>query len=132
MTVTDPIADYLVMVKNAVKAYKEDVRIPASQIKLEITKILKEEGYIDNFKYEEDDKQGIIRVILKYASGKENVIKGIKRISKPSKRVYCKHSKIPMVRRGLGVCIISTSKGILTGAQAKRLKIGGEVICYIW
>lgn len=132
MTVTDPIADYLVMVKNAVKAYKEEVRIPASQIKLEITKILKEEGFVDNFKYEEDDKQGVIRVMLKYGPNKEKVIKGIKRISKCSKRVYCKHTKIPMVQRGLGVCIISTSKGILTGAQAKRLKMGGEVICYIW
>jgi len=132
MTVTDPIADYLVMVKNAVKAFKEEVKIPASQIKLEITKILKEEGFVDNFKYEEDNKQGFIRILLKYGPKKEMVIKGIKRVSKPSKRVYCNHAKIPVVLRGLGICVISTSKGILTGAQAKRLKIGGEVICYIW
>jgi small subunit ribosomal protein S8 len=132
MSITDPIADYLTIIRNAVRANHEEVKMPASQAKLEITKILKEEGYIDNFKYEEDNKQGIIRIMLKYSVHKESVIKGIKRISKPSRRLYCTCARIPMVQKGLGICVISTSKGLLTGAQAKRLKIGGEVLCYIW
>ncbi|OGF61665.1 MAG: 30S ribosomal protein S8 [Candidatus Fischerbacteria bacterium RBG_13_37_8] len=132
MPVTDPIANYLVCIKNAITVKKEKQRIPASQMKLEITKILKEEGYIENFKYEEDGKQGFIVITLKYGPNNERLIREIKRISKPSKRVYCKYSKIPKIKRGLGICIISTSKGVITGEQARRLKIGGELLCYIW
>jgi len=132
MPITDPIADYLVRIKNAVKAYKDVVIIPSSQMKLEITKILKEEGFIENFKYEEDGKQGLIKIYLKYGPNREQVLRGIKRISKPGRRVYCKNSKIPKVQRGLGICILSTSKGILTDNQARRLKVGGEILCYIW
>lgn len=132
MPITDPIADYLVRIKNAVKVYKDVIIIPSSQMKLEITKILKEEGFIENFKYEEDGKQGLIKIYLRYGSTKEQVIRGIKRISKPGRRVYCKSSNIPKVQKGLGICILSTSKGILTDSQARRLKVGGEILCYIW
>lgn len=132
MPVTDPIANYLVSIKNAAMANKDKVKILASQMKLEITKILKEEGFIENFKYEDDGKQGQITITLKCGPAKERVIHELRRISKPSRRVYCKYSKIPIIKRGLGICILSTSKGIITGEQAKRLKIGGELICYVW
>jgi small subunit ribosomal protein S8 len=132
MPITDPIANYLVSIKNAIMANKDKVVIPASQMKLEITKILKDEGYIENFKYEEDGKQGKIIIDLKYGPANERVIHELKRISKPGRRVYCKYSKIPIIKRGLGICILSTSKGIVTGEQARRLKIGGELICYVW
>ncbi len=132
MPVNDPIGNYLVSIKNAIMANKDKVKVPASQMKLEITKILKDEGYIDNFKYEEDGKQGQIIITLKYGAENEKVIHELRRISKPSRRVYCKSSKIPIVKRGLGICIISTSKGIVTGEQAKRLRVGGELICYVW
>lgn len=132
MPVTDPIANYLVSIKNAAMANKDKVKILASQMKLEITKILKEEGFIENFKYEDDGKQGQIIITLKCGPAKERVIHELRRISKPSRRVYCKYSKIPIIKRGLGICILSTSKGIITGEQAKRLKIGGELICYVW
>ncbi len=132
MPVNDPIGNYLVSIKNAIMANKDKVKVPASQMKLEITKILKDEGYIDNFKYEEDGKQGQIIITLKYGAENEKIIHELRRISKPSRRVYCKSSKIPIVKRGLGICIISTSKGIVTGEQAKRLRVGGELICYVW
>lgn len=132
MPITDPIANYLVSIKNAVMANKDKVKIPASQMKLEITKILKEEGFIENFKYEDDGKQGQIIITLKYGPANEGVIHELRRISKVSRRVYRKYNKIPIIKRGLGICIISTSKGIITGEQARRLKIGGELICYVW
>lgn len=131
MSRTDLIADSFTMIRNAIMARKENVDVPASKQNKSILDILKKESYIDNFKLIEDKKQGYLRVYLKYTSGKP-AIKSIKRVSKPGLRVYVKHQKIPSVLRGRGLAIISTSKGITTGEEAKDLKLGGEVIGYIW
>ncbi|MCK4597716.1 30S ribosomal protein S8 [bacterium] len=132
MTMTDPIADMLTRIRNGYKAKFRKVDIPASNLKKEIARILLEEMYIGNYKLIEDDWQGIIRVYLKY-DAKENIpIVGLKRISKPGKRVYATKDKIPRVRNGLGTAIISTSKGIITDRACRQLGIGGEVLCYVW
>jgi len=131
MSVTDPIADMLTMIRNAVRTKKEAIDVPASNLKREIVKILKEERYIKNYKIIRDNKQNVIRMFLKY-SGNEPVITDIIRVSKPSRRVYKKWEEIPKVRNGLGIAIISTSKGIMTDKQARALKIGGEIICYVY
>jgi len=131
MSVTDPIADMLTMIRNAVRTKKEAIDVPASNLKREIVKILKEERYIKNYKIIRDNKQNIIRIFLKY-NGNEPVITDIIRVSKPSRRVYKKWEEIPKVRNGLGIAIISTSKGIMTDKQARALKIGGEIICYVY
>ncbi|MCK4272247.1 30S ribosomal protein S8 [bacterium] len=132
MTMTDPIADMLTRIRNGYKAKFRKVDIPASNLKKEIARILLEEMYIGNYKIIEDDWQGIIRVYLKY-DAKENIpIVGLKRISKPGKRVYATKDKIPRVRNGLGTAIISTSKGIITDRACRQLGIGGEVLCYVW
>jgi small subunit ribosomal protein S8 len=131
MSVTDPIADMLTMIRNAVRTKKEAIDVPASNLKREIVKILKEERYIKNYKIIRDNKQNVIRIFLKY-SGNEPVITDIIRVSKPSRRVYKKWEEIPKVRNGLGIAIISTSKGIMTDKQARALKIGGEIICYVY
>lgn len=131
MSRTDLIADALTMIRNAIMARKDNVDVPASNTFKSILEILKKENYIDNFKIIEDKKQGILRIYLKYILGK-SAIRGIRRVSKPGLRVYVKCDKIPSVLRGMGLAIISTSKGIMTDKEAKILKIGGEVVGYIW
>ncbi|HHF42148.1 MAG: 30S ribosomal protein S8 [Candidatus Aminicenantes bacterium] len=132
MTMTDPIADMLTRIRNAVMARKKQVEIPCSKMKLEIAKIMKNEGFIQNFKYVDDNKQGMLIITLKYDENKESAITGLERVSKPGRRVYCQKDSIPKVLNGLGIAIISTSRGILTGKQCEELGVGGEVICYIW
>lgn len=132
MSLTDPIADMLTRIRNAGIVKKKDVVIPASRIKVEIAKILKEEGYIKNFKVVDDNKQGILTVVLKYNEENRNVIAGLRRVSRPGCRIYCDQRSIPKVLDGLGVAVISTSKGIYTGKKCKELGIGGEVLCHIW
>jgi len=129
---TDPIADMLTRIRNGSKAKLEKVDIPSSKLKLEIAKILKDEGYIKNLKMVKDRRQGVIRVYLKYTDDEAPVIQGIKRISKPGCRVYTGNDAIPKVLAGLGVAILSTPKGIQTGKQAKKDNVGGEVICHVW
>ncbi|CAH2215210.1 30S ribosomal protein S8 [Tepidibacter aestuarii] len=132
MTMTDPIADMLTRIRNANTVKHETVDIPASNIKKEIARILLEEGFIKGYDVIEDGKQGIIRVQLKYGMNNERVITGIKRISKPGMRVYAAKHEIPKVLNGLGISIISTSKGIITDKQSRKEGVGGEVICYVW
>ncbi|NSW91199.1 MAG: 30S ribosomal protein S8 [Firmicutes bacterium] len=132
MQTTDAIADMLTRIRNASNAKHESVDIPASNIKKEIARILKDEGYIENYEIIEDGKQGIIRIKLKYAANKRNIISGIKRISKPGLRVYAGKDEIPKVLGGLGIAIISTSKGIMTDKGARNEGIGGEVLAFIW
>ena len=132
MVMTDPIADMLTRVRNANSVYHEKVEIPASKIKQAIAEILKAEGFIKDYEVIADDKQGILRVSLKYGSNREKVITGIKRISKPGLRVYAKRDQLPRVLGGLGIAIISTSKGIMTDKAARRDGLGGEVIAYVW
>jgi small subunit ribosomal protein S8 len=131
MSLSDPVADYLARIRNAIAAKHEKVDIPASRIKVEITKILKEEGFIQNFKVQEDSKQGLIRIFLRYSDGTP-VITGIKQVSRPGRRVYARKEKLPKVIGGLGIAIISTSRGIMTGEQSLQSGIGGEVLCEIW
>jgi len=132
MVMTDPIADMLTRIRNGNKAKHEFVDVPASKIKKEISNILLEEGYIKGFDVIDDDKQGIIRVELKYQQNKERVITGIKRISKPGLRVYVGKDETPKVLGGLGIAIISTSQGLITDKKARKQGVGGEVICYVW
>jgi len=129
---SDPIADMLTRIRNANTVRHETVEMPASKIKRQIAEILKSEGFIRDCEYIEDNKQGIIRIFLKYGPNNERVITGLKRISKPGLRVYTKASEIPRVLGGLGIAILSTSKGVMTDKQARQLKTGGEVICYVW
>ncbi|WP_019138784.1 MULTISPECIES: 30S ribosomal protein S8 [Peptoniphilus] len=129
---TDPIADMLSRIRNANNARHKSVDIPCSNIKKEIAKILLDEGYIKGYDVVEDDKQGIIKIDLKYSGDGERVISGLKRISKPGLRVYVKCDDVPKVLGGLGIAIISTSKGIITDKMARQEKVGGEVICYVW
>ena len=129
---TDPIADMLTRIRNANTVGHETVEIPASKMKKAIAEILKEEGYITDFDVIEDDKQGMIKVTMKYGSNKERVISGIKKISKPGLKVYAKANEVPKVLGGLGIAIISTSKGIISDKEARKLGVGGEVICYVW
>ena len=132
MTVSDPIADMLTRIRNANIVRHESLEIPASNIKKEIAEILKNEGFVKNIEYVEDDKQGIIRVFLKYGSNNERVITGLKRISKPGLRVYAKRDELPKVLNGLGVALISTSEGLLTDKEARNKNVGGEVLAYVW
>ena len=129
---TDPIADMLSRIRNANNARHKSVDIPCSNIKKEIAKILLDEGYIKGYDVVEDDKQGMIKIDLKYSQDGERVISGLKRISKPGLRVYVKCDDVPKVLGGLGIAIISTSKGIITDKMARQEKVGGEVICYVW
>jgi len=129
--VTDTIADMLTRIRNANQMRYEEVRVPSSKIKKEIARILKDEGYIVDYKVEDENTQGTIVLTLKYKD-KERVISGLKRISKPGLRVYCTSEDIPQVLNGLGIAIISTSKGIMTDKQARKENIGGEVLAYIW
>ena len=132
MTMTDPIADMLTRIRNANTVKHETVDVPASNIKKEIARILLEEGFVRGYDVIEDGKQGIIRIQLKYGQAGERVISGLKRISKPGMRVYADKHEVPRVLNGLGISIISTSKGILTDKQARKANVGGEVICYVW
>ncbi|MDU2503499.1 MAG: 30S ribosomal protein S8 [Peptoniphilus sp.] len=129
---TDPIADMLSRIRNANNARHKSVDVPCSNIKKEIAKILLDEGYIKGYDVVEDDKQGMIKIDLKYSQDGERVISGLKRISKPGLRVYVKCDDVPKVLGGLGIAIISTSKGIITDKMARQEKVGGEVICYVW
>ena len=132
MAVTDPIADMLTRIRNGTKAKFEKVDVPSSKMKREITKLLKEEGYIKNFKMVTDDLQHeMIRIFLKYDASRKGVIH-VKRISKPGKRVYVKNDQIPSVMSGLGVSILSTPKGLLTDRGARKAHVGGEVLCHVW
>ncbi len=128
---TDPIADYLTRIRNAIERKKEVVEIPGSNLKKEITKILKEEGYIEDYEFIDNNKQGVIKITLKYVDG-ESAITGLERISKPGRRVYSSARKLPKVLNGLGIAIISTSKGVMTDKTARDKNLGGEVLCYIW
>ena len=130
--VTDPIADMLTRIRNAKAMRYKEVEVPASKIKLEIARILKEEGYIVDYKTKESDSQSIIVLTLKYGEKKESVITGLKRISKPGLRVYAKTNEIPKVLNGLGIAIVSTSKGLMTDKEARKNSLGGEVIAYVW
>lgn len=132
MVLTDPIADMLTRIRNASSVKHESVDIPGSNFKTEVANILKEEGYIREYKQIEDDKQGILRIYLKYGPNKEKVISGIKRISKPGLRVYVNKDEIPRVLGGLGIAILSTSNGVMADKSARKSNVGGEVICYVW
>lgn len=132
MTMTDPIADMLTRIRNAVLAKKKDVRIPWCRMNVEIAKILKEEGYIKNFKVMEGNIQSVLNIILKYTDDNESVISGLSRVSSPGCRIYCKSDTIPKVLDGLGIVILSTSKGVMTGKKCEDQGIGGEVLCQVW
>ena len=132
MLCNDPIADMLTRIRNALIARHETVTIPASNMKKSIAQILLDEGYVKSVDYIDDGVQGQIKVALKYAQGKESVIKGLKRISKPGLRVYAKNEEIPKVLGGLGIAIISTSKGVMADKEARKAGVGGEVLAYIW
>lgn len=132
MQITDPIADMLTRIRNANSARHETVDIPASNMKKAIAKILNEEGYIKNYQIIEDGKQGVIRIALKYGPAKERVISGLKRVSKPGLRIYAGAEELPKVLKGLGIAIISTSKGVMTDKIARKENIGGEVLAFIW
>lgn len=132
MVMTDPIADMLTRIRNANLVGHEKVEVPGSNIKRAIAEILKREGFVRDAEFIADDKQGVIRLFLKYGKGQERVITGLKRISKPGLRVYVNHDNIPRVLGGLGVALISTSSGIVTDKEARKLSVGGEVLCYIW
>lgn len=132
MAMTDPIADFLTRIRNANMAKHESLEVPASNLKRSIAEILKNEGFIRDYEFIEDNKQGIIRVFLKYGKNGERVISGIRRISKPGLRSYVKADAVPKVLNGLGIAILSTSEGVMTDKDARAKKIGGEVIAYIW
>ncbi len=130
---TDPIADYLTRIRNGIMAKKKVVEIPASNLKKEITKILHDKGYILNYKFLDDNKQGIIKIALKYnASTKEPAITNIKRVSSPGLRQYASAKELPRVLNGLGIAIISTSRGVITDKEARTENVGGEVLCYVY
>lgn len=132
MHITDPIADMLTRIRNANSAKHETVDIPASKMKKAIAQILLDEGYIASFKEIEDDKQGVIRVTLKYGENKSQVITGLRRVSKPGLRIYSNVEDMPKVMKGLGIAIVSTSKGIMTDREARKLNVGGEVLAFVW
>jgi small subunit ribosomal protein S8 len=132
MTMTDPIADFLTRIRNAVMAGKDRVDVPASKVKLEIARILKEEGFIRTFKVLEEGPQGTIRLYLRYSPEGEPAIHGLERVSRPGRRVYKGVDELPQVRRGIGVAIVSTSQGLMTDARARQLRVGGEVVCTVW
>lgn len=132
MVMTDPIADMLTRIRNANQMKHPYVEMPASKIKLEILNVIKNEGYINDIEYIQDDKQGVIKVALKYTTSSERVIKGLKRVSKPGLRVYASASEMPKVLNGLGIAIVSTSNGVMTDKEARRHNVGGEVLAYIW
>jgi small subunit ribosomal protein S8 len=132
MSQSDPIADMLTRIRNAVLARKKEVDIPSSRVKVDIARILKEEGYIKNFKVVDDKKQATLNISLKYVDNNANVISGLRRVSKPGCRIYCTKGDVPKTLDGLGITLISTSRGIVTGKKCEELGLGGEVLCTIW
>ncbi|MCL2111739.1 MAG: 30S ribosomal protein S8 [Clostridiales bacterium] len=132
MTMTDPVADMLTRIRNANTAGHQAVEIPASKMKKSIASILKEEGYIEDYEFVDDGKQGVIKIAMKYAPNKTRVISQLRRISKPGLKVYVKADDVPRVLGGLGIAIISTSRGVVSDKDARRIGVGGEVICYVW
>lgn len=132
MNTTDPIADMLTRVRNASAARHREVTLPSSKVKRELARILAEEGFIDSFATAAGDVQEQLTMRLKYVEGKTPVVSGLKRISKPGLRVYARKTEIPRVLGGLGIAVLSTSRGIMTGSQARSLNLGGEVLCYVW
>lgn len=132
MVMTDPIADMLTRIRNANVVKHEKLELPASKLKKEIAEILKREGYIKDYEYIEDNKQGVLRIFMKYGANNEHVITGIKRISKPGRRVYAKSDEVPRVLNGLGIAIVSTSQGVLSDKEARSQSVGGEVLAYVW
>jgi len=131
MSMTDPVSDLLTRIRNASAARHETLDVPASKIKLEIVRILKEEGYIENYVHTRDSKQGIIKIQMRYGQGKMPLISSVERVSRPGCRVYARKSSIPQVLGGIGICILSTSQGLITGKQAVERGLGGEVLCSI-
>ena len=129
---SDPIADMLTRIRNASRAAHEKVDIPASRLKARVAEILKDEGFIKNFRLLEDTKQGTLRVYLKYGAGNEKMISGLVRVSTPGRRIYVTHDKIPSILAGMGVALLSTSRGVVTGRDARKQKVGGEVLAYVW
>ena len=129
---SDPIADMLTRIRNASRAEHEKVDIPCSRLKVRIAEILKDEGFIKNFRVLEDKKQGMLRVYLKYGAGNERMISGLVRVSTPGRRVYVGRDKIPSILAGMGVALVSTSKGVVTDRDARKQKMGGEVLAYVW
>jgi small subunit ribosomal protein S8 len=132
MGMSDPVADMLTKIRNGIMASHDTVDVPGSRLRINIAKILKSEGFIKNYKIISDRRQGIIKIFLKYDETGESIISGLKRVSKPSCRVYAKNDKIPMVQNGFGINILSTSKGVMTDKQARKMKVGGEILCAIW
>ncbi len=132
MSMTDPIADMLTRVRNASRAKHPRVDIPSSNLKREIARVLAETRFIDNFAVIEDNKQGVLRLYLRYDSNSRSLIQGIKRISRPGLRQYSPNSGVPRIRRGLGIAIVSTSKGVMTDREARRAGVGGEILCSVW
>ncbi|AVQ97665.1 30S ribosomal protein S8 [Oceanobacillus picturae] len=132
MVMTDPIADMLTRIRNANMVRHEKLELPASTMKKEIADILKREGFVSDYEFVEDNKQGVLRIFLKYGTNEERVITGIKRISKPGLRVYAKANEVPRVLNGLGIAIVSTSKGVLSDKEARSQAVGGEVLAYVW
>lgn len=130
--VSDSIGDFLNRIRNAQKARFDKVDIPASRIKANLARILKEEGYIKNYKFIRDDKQGILRIHLKYGDSRDGALTGARRISRPGRRLYVGHEDIPRIMNGMGVAIISTSRGVMTDRQARKDRVGGEVLCALW
>lgn len=132
MSMTDPIADMLSRIRNGIQGRHERVEMPASRLKAEIARILRDEGYISSFKMTEDQIQGVLRIQLKYSPDGEPVIHGIERVSRPGRRVYRGKTELPQVLGGLGLAIVSTSRGVLSGTEAARSGIGGEILCQVW
>ena len=132
MQITDPIADMLTRIRNANSSKHESVNVPCSKLRIEIAKILDKEGYIAGYEVIEDEIQGMIKINLKYGPGKQKVITGLKRVSKPGLRVYASKENLPKVLKGLGIAIISTSKGIMTDKEARKANVGGEVLAFVW
>jgi small subunit ribosomal protein S8 len=132
MTMTDPIADMLTRIRNALKASHEAVDIPGSKLKIGLAHVLKAEGYIRNFKVMSDNRQGILRIFLRYDENGTPIIEGLRRVSRPSRRIYAGFDEIPGVMNGLGIHIVSTSKGLMTDGEARKNRLGGEVLCAVW
>ena len=129
---TDPIADFLTRIRNALLAKHKQLEIPASKLKVQLTRILQQEGYIEGFKIVEASPRNLVRILLKYGPEGERVINGLGQVSRPGRRVYCSRDEIPRVLGGLGIAILSTSKGLMTGQEGRRQGVGGEVVCTVW
>ncbi|MCG6893844.1 MAG: 30S ribosomal protein S8 [Desulfobacteraceae bacterium] len=132
MTLTDPIADMLTRIRNAGRAKFNSVDIPSSKLKVEIARVLKEEGFVRNYQLIEDSKQGILRIFLKYTQEENNTIIGMERVSRPSRRVYAKGKEVKPVLNGMGISIVSTSRGLMTDKKARKENVGGEILCQVW